>query len=990
MIKQVQDDKIYQEEEEDDDQPSFINIIIETIIKIWKYIMLINNTDCDGKQKNINVNEWTLTYGLIYNKTNVKNCELLYNSIYKTCEILLAQLMEKYFSPLLITPQQMTETIILEKMYFESFQNLNIFIKKLDCLCTHLITVKNTISKRFLSFKSSLIYLWYKQFFNKFQPYYEYYFEYFIDNSCKAIVANNNSEKEYYETFKYKFLNIISMYVLHMEKLLVLIKQHINEEEESQNIKYDFVKIFFENFATTVKRCFEINFVNIFLQEKKEEEDDLNKLEIINNNVMLVDRYLKLINEIAKYLDTDILKNSIPNNYGGGSINKNNKLNKYIMIKTINSTIMWSNGLDFIHNKHMSILKEERATYNTFAIFYNYVKTFVNDINNFVITDNLDFFEHVFKLNLRQNWFSVNKIIFSIFKYYNIEMDCLEKVFDEYVKHMFYKHCSLGKEKSNTIITTTLNTFLNKKRKKISSSSSLSFVTTRLENIISTHSFIENIINDSFGNKIKFKQILEKYLKHAIVENQQENIVTVVKIIEKYFKEKGGEEEEEEKLKTKINKLLSIIQILNNDDNNSLEIFEKLLNNMFSNLLLVYYCKYDDYYYNSENIVDDKQKLLHETKIEKKINYFITIYKVAFGSSIVYKMENMMNDIKTSKQLNKEFSNASYCLTNNHNILQVKILKTNIWPTSITKNVYSIIDNSFISLSSIVNNNFLQSNYLQSFEKWYCEKFPSRKLYWNFSMDNLILIYKNVFNNNNSNNLQQHYKQQNNVKIKCSPIQATVIILINEFNNNQTSVNNGLYFYELVDYLLQRQPSLKLSIEFLEQEVCKLIEYSNPILKKIITVNCETIDFANNNNTIYNNKITLNEDFFSKFDNNCNDTVVNIVDFTHTYHHSQNNNKKKILTSTSPLPTTTTKNNNQYQENIEINMLIDTTIMKLLKSRKQLDFKSLKENVDLYLKKKMKEKIYTTKQFKLRLDNLIEKDYIYRNENDIQVYCYNY
>ena len=308
------------------------------------------------------------------------------------------------------------------------------------------------------------------------------------------------------------------------------------------------------------------------------------------------------------------------------------------------------------------------------------LKPLLNDLNNILLKDKIKIIFNKFFNSQNDNIifsenFELMKKIFLLFKEIKIESE-IKKYFNDYIQkcsNKIYELYSLNYlELYNhlTLLKTNINNFIS-----ISFLNEESFKSLMKKNLTQTLNIKQNFITDVFS----------RYIEHLLIETAKKETI--------------------DKLKENINEFIILFKYIENKD-----MFEHYFIKRFANICL----------YNL-NVSEELQ------------NYLIERLKKECGNFFVSKSEEMISDVKLSKELNDNFIEQSTLLKDNNIIFNFSIYSNYSWPIS-----KIIIGNINDNITSIQN----------EFYNFYKKKNPGKTVKWHLPYCSSEIEFNGLENKN--------------------------------------------------------------------------------------------------------------------------------------------------------------------------------------------------------------------------------------------------
>ena len=308
------------------------------------------------------------------------------------------------------------------------------------------------------------------------------------------------------------------------------------------------------------------------------------------------------------------------------------------------------------------------------------LKPLLNDLNNILLKDKIKIiFDKFFNFKNNTTIFSENfelmKKIFLLFKGIKIDSE-IKKYFSEYIQ-----------KSSNKIYELYSSNYLE-----------------LYNHLILLKANINNFIKISFLNEETFKSLIKENLTKTI--NLKQNFITDVfsRYIDNLLTEKA-KKETKEKLKENINEFIVLFKYIENKDMFEHFFIKRLATTCLYNL----------------NVSEELQ------------NYLIEQLKNECGHFFVSKSEEMISDVKLSKELNDKFIQQSDLLKDNNIIFNFSIYSNYSWPIN-----KIIVGNINDNITSIQN----------EFYNFYKKKNPGKTVKWHLPYCSSEIEFNGIENKN--------------------------------------------------------------------------------------------------------------------------------------------------------------------------------------------------------------------------------------------------
>ncbi len=691
---------------------------------------------------------------------------------------------------------------------------------------------------------------------------------------------------------------------------------------------------------------------------------------LFSKNDELRDRFNCILNGIINLILNDLEKNHT-------IVNKFNKI-EYV------NFLFFVEEIYEIKKKFFSILKFSLNNYSRSELM---IKTCLEK----VVNKNFDFMENFVKLIHDEIKIAIKNRnphrlkdfqdkFLSIYKLFS-EKDLFEIEYRKYLSKRLLRNSSMVRETEYEffeILKKESGNNYTRKINKILEEISVSY-DLNVEYSQKFEGNIRKVLSDKYKFKLNKDQILDCNLfcnkKFNEIKNEKKEIIS--SIID--LKNNSLDNKDEFNINMNLNEKKNII-----DEKNIGNFFFKQYNlnidkstNSSNNL---------NNYCNKENLESSNSQnnlfLLNNSDSQSKNNLNINLIQ-SYNFSEITKSNNRLNKIFNNSLFNKiddckyeiiqNNSNSSggeikLDLSNNFNFLKeeriktkhqknfvnyiidlnVKVVSSDSW---LLENI-NIIDNKKINISEIKQcENFklplVLDKYIKNFTEFYCKKFNNRQLKWINEYSYAFIDFKN--------------RKGKSFNLITSNFQMSFLCLFNNRNLKEINFKDILEKLDLVDYKESSGNKIENNkfLPVLKSHLIPIFNYKLFLIKNKEKV--EDLSEIELNDVIY-----LNEDF------------------------DHEDKKLKLLSLIIEKKEMRSSKNKKFDE---INHFVledrkyqlDSLIMKFLKHNKVLEFEKLRNLLNLELKKYF---IPETKFIKIRLENLIDRNFIKRNENNLN--CYEY
>jgi len=384
------------------------------------------------------------------------------------------------------------------------------------------------------------------------------------------------------------------------------------------------------------------------------------------------------------------------------------------------------------------------------------------------------------------------------------------------------------------------------------------------------------------------------------------------------------------------------------------ENFKKLLknktsaeiNDFFSNVILIFkFIKdkdiFEKYYKNHL-----AKRLLNQKSISTELELMlITEFKLEIGSSFTSKFEGMFKDMNISKDITKSFNDKSLLTTLSADLAKFNngksfdreflILTDNFWPMSVNK---SLNETNYPAVLAITQS---------SFEKFYHDKYNGRNLKW---APNMCTI-----------DLKMNFPNDKTYEINMPTL--TGLIILTCFNDEYTENGDNYYTFGEIQNMMQI-PAVELKRHL--QSITNSAKAK--LLKKVPSSKTIEID----------DKFTLNLDFKSS------SYKVKVIPVS----MKESNSSRDPTMTLSKIENDNERSDTLRSVQKSRELEIDAAIIRIMKANKSLKFENLVNEVIRIIEvvsKRFKPQVTVIKK---RIEELVDKEYLRRDENERDLFWY--
>ena len=788
--------------------------------------------------------------------------------------------------------------------------------------------------------------------------------------------------KEFYSEFSKKFLQKI----INQENS-TLNNSNSNNYQINKNPKIENLNIFDINIFN--KNSVEYSFdsdqykltdnisKNLFLKKNISNHSPNQQIKITNyNNIDINLSYLS-------QAETPNFNNNILSH---GNINSLDPI--YFCNKSLNDTKIFSPLLpDIISNKTISPIQKQT--------FYYTIEDYLIEISKLLEIEENIIQKYTNKDNIIKNILDISLIENQNFISEKGLKKFIEQINLKMIKFLFllYSKTEFTKSKFNMMLNTNLNNILFELEKnhtiinkfnKVEYVNFYFFVEEIYEMKKKFYKILDNSLNSYFRSELIIKTSLEK-----IVNKNFEFMEHFVKLIHDEIKI-AIKNKDPSSLKEFQEKFINIFKLFNEKDLFELE-YRKLLS----------------------------KRLLRNSSMVKETEFeFFEILKKQSGNIYTRKIEKILNEITLSYDLNLEYSQKYSCKikhnfsndlsenNNNEQSLEIKentdnqILKNNCLKKNknyLIKQEKNIYTNNIITSSILVNNKRVDYSKIQNCENLLNLKKNSSIIDINVkvvSSDSWLLENINIKNNKRLNISEIEKNESFNLPLLLDVyIQNFSEFYFNKFKNRQLKWIHE-YSYAYINMKGSNNKIYNLSASYYQMSLLclfnkiKIKSFSfKEILEKLNIRNLINLqNFKFHVFPVLNSKILL-------IKNKENEDIIDleekdIIYFNENFDEENRNIKLlNFIVEKKEIFRQEDKKENEINQFVieDRKFQLDALIIRILKNNKFLEFDKMKTLINEEIKTYF---VPETKFIKLRLDNLIDRNFIKRSEENPIIYEY--